>query len=119
MPIFPPSPTLTEDNLPSQAGKVFIITGGTSGIGYELCRILYQIGGTPALLKFLLKEGVIKGEHMTVTGQTMKKNLETAPDFPSDQTIIKPFSQPIKKTGHLQILYGYNIDVLDLFIGVF
>lgn len=67
---------------------------------------LYEIGGIPALLKFLLKEGVIKGEHMTVTGQTLKKNLETAPDFPSDQTIIKPFSQPIKSTGHIQILRG-------------
>ena len=67
---------------------------------------LYQIGGTPALLKFLLKEGVIKGEHMTVTGQTLKKNLETAPNFPSDQKIIRPFSNPIKETGHLQILYG-------------
>ena len=67
---------------------------------------LYQIGGTPALLKFLLKEGVIKGDHMTVTGQTLKKNLETAPDFPSDQKIIKPFNQPIKETGHIQILRG-------------
>ncbi|KAK5071685.1 dihydroxy-acid dehydratase ilv3 [Lithohypha guttulata] len=67
---------------------------------------LYKIGGTPALLKFMLKEGVIKGEHMTVTGQTLKKNLETAPDFPSDQVIIRPFNNPIKKTGHLQILYG-------------
>ncbi|KAK5096255.1 dihydroxy-acid dehydratase ilv3 [Exophiala xenobiotica] len=67
---------------------------------------LYQIGGTPALLKFLLKEGVIKAEHMTVTGQTLKKNLETAPDFPSDQQIIRPFNKPIKETGHIQILRG-------------
>lgn len=67
---------------------------------------LYQIGGTPALLKFMLKEGVIKGEHMTVTGQTLKKNLESAPDFPSDQKIIRPFNDPIKKSGHIQILYG-------------
>lgn len=67
---------------------------------------LYQIGGTPALLKFMLKEGVIKGEHMTVTGQTLKKNLENAPDFPSDQKIIRPFNNPIKETGHIQILYG-------------
>jgi len=67
---------------------------------------LYSIGGTPSLLKFLLKEGVISGEHMTVTGQTLKKNVESVADFPSDQTIIRPFSKPIKETGHLQILRG-------------
>lgn len=42
---FPPKPTLTEANLPSQERKVFIVTGGYSGIGFELCRILYQAGG--------------------------------------------------------------------------
>ena len=42
---FPPKPTLTEVNLPSQKGKVFIVTGGTSGVGFELCAILYQAGG--------------------------------------------------------------------------
>jgi dihydroxy-acid dehydratase len=67
---------------------------------------LHTIGGTPALLKFLLKEGVITGDGMTVTGQTLATNLASAPDFPTDQVIIKPFSQPIKKTGHIQILYG-------------
>ncbi|KAK8202189.1 dihydroxy-acid dehydratase ilv3 [Zalaria obscura] len=65
-----------------------------------------EIGGTPALLKFLLKEGVIDGSGMTVTGKTLKENLEKAPDFPSDQEIIRPFSNPIKPTGHIQILYG-------------
>ncbi|KAJ9629160.1 dihydroxy-acid dehydratase ilv3 [Knufia peltigerae] len=67
---------------------------------------LHHIGGIPTLLKFLIKEGVVKGEGMTVTGQTLKKNVENAPDFPSDQTIIKPFSDPIKPTGHIQILRG-------------
>ena len=67
---------------------------------------MHDIGGTPALLKFLLKEGVITGNGMTVTGQTLAKNLENAPDFPSDQTIIRPFSNPIKKTGHITILRG-------------
>ncbi|KAK0121756.1 dihydroxy-acid dehydratase ilv3 [Cadophora gregata] len=67
---------------------------------------LFNIGGTPSLLKFLLKEGVIDGSGMTVTGQTLAKNLESAPDFPSDQDIIRPFSSPIKETGHIQILRG-------------
>lgn len=67
---------------------------------------LHKIGGTPALLKFLLKEGVIDGSGITVTGETLAKNLEKAPDFPDDQKIIRPFSNPIKKTGHIQILRG-------------
>lgn len=67
---------------------------------------LHTIGGTPALLKLLVKEGVITGKGMTVTGQTLAENLKTAPDFPSDQTIIRPFSNPIKETGHIQILRG-------------
>lgn len=67
---------------------------------------LHGIGGTPALLKFLLKENVITGSGMTVTGQTLAKNLKSAPDFPSDQAVIRPFSNPIKPTGHIQILRG-------------
>lgn len=64
------------------------------------------IGGTPSLLKFLLKEGLIDGSGMTVTGKTMAQNVESSPDFPSDQKIIRPFSDPIKPTGHIQILRG-------------
>jgi dihydroxy-acid dehydratase len=67
---------------------------------------LHAIGGTPALLKFLIKEGIITGDGMTVTGKTLAQNVENAPDFPSDQTIIRPLSHPIKKTGHIQILRG-------------
>ena len=67
---------------------------------------LHGIGGTPALLKYLLKEGVISGKGMTVTGKTLAENLATAPDFPHDQSIIRPLSKPIKSTGHIQILRG-------------
>ena len=67
---------------------------------------LHNIGGTPSLLKFLLKEGVIDGSGMTVTGETLAKNLEKVPDFPDDQKIIRPMSNPIKETGHIQILRG-------------
>lgn len=65
-----------------------------------------DIGGTPALLRFLLKEGLIDGSGITVTGKTLKENLENAPSFPADQDIIRPLSSPIKKTGHIQILRG-------------
>ncbi|KAJ5969063.1 hypothetical protein N7501_005311 [Penicillium viridicatum] len=67
---------------------------------------LHTIGGTPALLKLLLKEGLIDGSGMTVTGETMAQNLEKLPGFPEDQKIIRPFSNPIKETGHIQILRG-------------
>ena len=67
---------------------------------------LHEIGGTPALIKFLLRQGVIDGSGMTVTGKTLAENVEKTPDFPSDQKIIRPWNDPIKKTGHLQILRG-------------
>ena len=67
---------------------------------------MFGIGGTPALIKFLLKEGVLDGSGMTVTGKTLKENVEHSPGFPANQDIIRPMSNPIKKTGHIQILYG-------------
>ncbi|KAH8690195.1 putative dihydroxy acid dehydratase Ilv3 [Talaromyces proteolyticus] len=67
---------------------------------------LYNIGGTPALIKFMLKEGLIDGSCITVTGKTLAENVEKAPGFPDDQKIIRPLSDPIKSTGHIQILRG-------------
>lgn len=67
---------------------------------------LYNIGGIPALLKYLHKEGLIDGSTTTVTGKSMKENLDKFKDFPSDQPIIRPLSSPIKPTGHIQILRG-------------
>ncbi|KAK4138522.1 dihydroxy-acid and 6-phosphogluconate dehydratase [Trichocladium antarcticum] len=67
---------------------------------------LSKIGGTPGLLKFLLKEGVIDGSGITVTGKTMKENVADLPGFPDDQPIIRPMSNPLKPTGHIQILRG-------------
>ncbi|OAA38944.1 Dihydroxy-acid/6-phosphogluconate dehydratase [Beauveria brongniartii RCEF 3172] len=67
---------------------------------------LQAMGGTPALLKYLIKEGLIDGSGITVTGKTMKENVKDANDFPSDQDIIRPLSNPIKPTGHIQILRG-------------
>jgi dihydroxy-acid dehydratase len=67
---------------------------------------LCNIGGTPALLKFLLKEGILDGSGITVTGKTMKENVDKLPGFPEDQPIIRPLSNPLKPTGHIQILRG-------------
>ena len=67
---------------------------------------LYDIGGTPSLIKYLLKEGLLDGSGMTVTGRTLAENVEKDQDYPSDQQIIRPVSNPIKKTGHIQVLRG-------------
>ncbi len=67
---------------------------------------LYEIGGVPAVQKLLLREGFLDGNCITVTGKTLGENIETAPDLKDGQKIIFPLSSPIKKTGHLQILYG-------------
>ncbi len=67
---------------------------------------LYYVGGVPAVMKRLLAEGLLHGDCLTVTGKTLAENLAELPDLPADQEIIRPFSNPIKKQGHLQILYG-------------
>ena len=67
---------------------------------------LHQIGGTQAVLKYLLKEGLIDGSTMTVTGKTLGENLESAPELSKNQDIIRPLEKPIKSTGHITILRG-------------
>ena len=65
------------------------------------------IGGMPAILKYLHSVGLLHGECMTVTGKTMAENLAEAPDLNFEtQKIIFPITQPLKPSGHLQILYG-------------
>lgn len=68
---------------------------------------LHKKGGVPAVMKYLLKEGLIDGSCLTVTGKTIAENLEDVPDLNfEEQDIIYPLENPLKKTGHLQILYG-------------
>lgn len=67
---------------------------------------LYDVGGVPAVMKLLLREGLIHGDPLTVTGKTVAENLEDVPDLREGQKIVRPVSNPIKPSGHLQILYG-------------
>src|SRR6185312_13749092 len=67
---------------------------------------LDNVGGIPAIMKMMLREGLLIGDCLTVTGKTIKENLESYPDLPKDQDVIYPLSNPIKKRGHLQMLYG-------------
>ncbi|KAH7342821.1 dihydroxy-acid dehydratase-like protein [Rhexocercosporidium sp. MPI-PUGE-AT-0058] len=67
---------------------------------------LYNIGGTPSVLKLLVAAGLMNGDIPTVTGKTLRENIDPFPSLPQDQVIIRPLSNPIKATGHLQILRG-------------
>ena len=68
---------------------------------------MLAIGGVPAVMKYLLQEGLMHGDCMTITGKTIAENLADVPALNFEtQKIIKPLSEAIKPTGHLQVLYG-------------
>ncbi|WP_053970347.1 dihydroxy-acid dehydratase [Mangrovimonas sp. ST2L15] len=67
---------------------------------------LHAVGGVPGVLKYMLKQGMLHGDCLTVTGKTLAKNLETAPDLEEGQEVIKSVNQPIKDSGHIRILFG-------------
>jgi dihydroxy-acid dehydratase len=67
---------------------------------------LHSIGGTPAVIKYLLQEGFMDGSCMTCTGKTLAENVESLPGLKEGQKIVHPISDPIKKTGHIRILKG-------------
>lgn len=65
-----------------------------------------QVGGVPAVLKYLLSKGLLHGDCLTVTGKTLAENLEALPGLKEGQDVIQTLENPIKSSGHLQILYG-------------
>ncbi len=67
---------------------------------------LHKVGGIPAVLKFLLESGYIDGSALTVTGRTLAENLADLPGLTAGQDVIRPLSNPIKASGHIQILRG-------------
>ncbi|MCR9287106.1 MAG: dihydroxy-acid dehydratase [Bacteroidetes bacterium] len=67
---------------------------------------LFNVGGVAAVMKLLLEHDYLHGDCMTVTGKTIAENLEKCADLATNQEVIRPFSNPIKSSGHLQILYG-------------
>ena len=74
--------------------------------GQYVMEDLHNVGGTPGVLKLMLKEGLLNGDCLTVTGQTMSENLKHLPDLTPGQDVIGTFSNPIKATGHLTVLKG-------------
>jgi dihydroxy-acid dehydratase len=74
--------------------------------GKYLMEDVHTIGGIPAVMKYMLEQGMLNGDCMTVTGKTLAENLEQIKSLAEDQDVIRPVSAPIKPTGHLRILYG-------------
>jgi dihydroxy-acid dehydratase len=67
---------------------------------------LHNIGGIPAVMKLLLAEGYLHGDCLTVTGKTLAKNLADLPGLSDNQEVLRPLDNPIKQTGHIQIMRG-------------
>lgn len=74
--------------------------------GVYVMEDIHKIGGTPAVLKYLLEKGLLHGECMTVTGKTLAENLAALPGMPAGQKVVRPLEDPIKKSGHIRILRG-------------
>jgi dihydroxy-acid dehydratase len=75
--------------------------------GKYMMEDVHAIGGLPSILKYLIQKGLIHGECLTVTGKTLAENVANAADLDfNTQNVILPIENPVKKTGHLQMLYG-------------
>jgi dihydroxy-acid dehydratase len=98
--------SFTQDDFQAISDKVPVLADFKPS-GKYLMQDLHQYGGVPAVMKYMLSVGWIHGDCLTVTGKTMAENLATVPDLDfNKQDIIHPKENPIKATGHLQILYG-------------
>jgi dihydroxy-acid dehydratase len=74
--------------------------------GLYVMEDLHRIGGIPAVVKMLLDENLLNGDCVTVTGKTLKENVKDLPGLPQGQPIVRPLSNPLKASGHIQILKG-------------
>ncbi|HYK77199.1 MAG TPA: dihydroxy-acid dehydratase [Daejeonella sp.] len=97
---------LTLDDFQAISDKTPVL-GNLKPSGQYLMEDVHAIGGVPAILKYLLKKGLIYGDCLTVTGKTLAENVSQAAvlDFDTQQ-VIYPIEKPVKSTGHLQMLYG-------------
>ncbi len=97
---------LTQDDFQSVSDRIPVLADFKPS-GKYLMEDLHQHGGVPAVMKYLLRNGLLYGDCLTVTGKTVAENLAGTPDLDfNQQQIIQPLDRPLKKTGHLQILYG-------------
>jgi dihydroxy-acid dehydratase len=96
---------LTLDDF-TRIGKRVPVLADLKPSGKHLMSELVAIGGIRPLMKILLQAGLLHGDCLTVTGQTMAETLADVPPYPDGQTIIAPLNRPLKKESHLVILYG-------------
>ena len=90
----------------TKIGKKVPVLGDLRPSGKYMMSELVKIGGIQPLMKMLLDAGMLYGDCLTVTGKTLKENLNKVKKYPAKQKIIKPLNDPIKKDSHLVILYG-------------
>jgi dihydroxy-acid dehydratase len=97
---------ITQDDIQRISDKTPLLADFKPGGNY-LMQDLHEAGGVPSVLKYLWQNGLLHGDCMTVTGEIVADNLSQVPDLCfKKQAIIKPLDQPLKQSGHLQILYG-------------
>lgn len=97
---------LTQDDFQAISDKTPVLSDFKPS-GKYLMEDLHNVGGVPAVMKYLLKNGMLHGDCLTVTGKTVAENLENIPDLDFEtQQVVMPLNKPLKTTGHLQILYG-------------
>lgn len=89
-----------------EIGKTTPVLADLRPSGQYMMSELVAIGGIQPLMKRLLDAGLLHGDALTVTGKTLAENLADVDDYPADQDIIRPFSNPIKKDSHLVVLHG-------------
>ncbi|CAL5867341.1 uncharacterized protein PFLUO_LOCUS1556 [Penicillium psychrofluorescens] len=96
---------LTLDDFQRVSNKIpFIANLAPSGKYYMAD--LYEVGGIPSVQKLLIAAGLLDGDIPTITGKTLAENVASFPSLPQEQSLIRPLDNPIKSTGHIQILRG-------------
>ncbi len=96
---------LTIDDFKTVSGRVPFLAD-LKPSGQYVMEDLHKVGGTPAVMKYLLEEGFLIGDCMTVTGRTLAENVADLPGLSEGQEVVYPVERPIKPTGHIEILRG-------------
>ena len=90
----------------TRIGKATPVLADIKPFGVHFMSELNAIGGIAPMMKMMLKEGLLHGDCLTVTGKTLAENLQEVSPYPDNQKIILPLSKPVKDSSHLRILYG-------------
>ncbi|GAO17072.1 hypothetical protein UVI_02003440 [Ustilaginoidea virens] len=96
---------LTLDDVQRASDRTPVLADLAPG-GRYLMEDLYEVGGTPAVLKMLIARGLVDGSVMTVTGATLADNVAAWPSLDPGQRVIRPLADPVKPTGHIRVLRG-------------